>query len=167
MLQVCTIETSYRIVTLPIMVMEKMQCSLRDLVEGFANIPLNVKLSILDDVCLGLRYLHSRDPPIVHHDLTPNNILLVGCLEAKITGLGAAKVMQTGAHYRTTMTKVPGMPDFMPPEALTTNSRYGPSLDIFSYGGVVLYVVTQQWPHPILTESNSIMRLENMSWCQR
>ena len=59
---------------LPVMVMEKMQYSLRGLVEKYNNIPLNVKLSILDEVCLGLRYLHSRNPPIVHRDLTPNNI---------------------------------------------------------------------------------------------
>ena len=57
---------------LPVMVMEKMQHSLRGLVEYYDNIPLNVKLSILDEVCLGLRYLHSRNPPIVHRDLTPN-----------------------------------------------------------------------------------------------
>ena len=57
---------------LPVMVMEKMQHSLRGLTEKFNDIPLNVKLSILDEVCLGLRYLHSRNPPIVHRDLTPN-----------------------------------------------------------------------------------------------
>ena len=102
---------------LPVMVMEKMQHSLRGLVENYNNIPLNAKLSILDEVCLGLRYLHSKNPPIVHRDLTPNNILLGRCLEAKITDLGVAKVMQTDSEM--TMTKVPGTPDFMPPEALT------------------------------------------------
>ena len=62
----------------------------------YGNIPLNVKLSILDEVCLGLRYLHSRNPPIVHRDLTPNNILATGGhLEAKITDLGAAKVVRS------------------------------------------------------------------------
>ena len=80
---------------LPVMVMEKMQHSLRGLVENYDNIPLNVKLSILDEVCLGLRYLHSRNPPIVHRDLTPNNILLSYRLEAKITDLGVAKVMRS------------------------------------------------------------------------
>ena len=34
------------------------------MVEKYDNIPLNVKLSILDEVCLGLRYLHSRNPSI-------------------------------------------------------------------------------------------------------
>ena len=121
-----------------------MQCSLRGLVEKYSNIPLNVKLSILDEVCLGLRYLHSRNPPIVHRDLTPNNILLGGHLEAKITDLGVAKVVHT--DNKTSMTKVPGTPDFMPPETLTRKPVYGPPLDIFSYGGVVLSAISQQWP---------------------
>ena len=131
---------------LPVMVMEKMQYSLRSLVEKYDNIPLNVKLSILDEVCLGLRYLHSRNPPIVHRDLTPNNILLSYRLEAKITDLGVAKVMKSDNEK--TMTKLPGTPDFMPPEALGTKPVYGPSLDVFSYGGVILNVTTQQWPQP-------------------
>jgi len=128
------------------MVMEKMHHSLRGLVDNYVNIPLYVKLCILDDVCLGLRYLHSRNPPIVHRDLTPNNILLGGRLEAKITDLGVAKVMQTDGKM--TLTKIPGTPDFMPPEALISRPVYGPPLDVFSYGAVVLNVITQQWPTP-------------------
>ena len=131
---------------LPVMVMEKMQHSLRGLVEKYDNIPLNVKLSILDEVCLGLRYLHSRNPPIVHRDLTPNNILLGYRLEAKITDLGVAKVVKS--DNQKTMTKLPGTPDFMPPEALSIRPVYGPSLDVFSYGGVILNVTTQEWPQP-------------------
>ena len=131
---------------LPVMVLEKMQHSLRKFVENYKNVPLNVKLSILDDVCLGLRYLHSRKPLIVHRDLTPNNILLGGHLEAKITDLGVAKMVNTDNQM--TMTKLPGTPDFMPPEALSRRPVYGPSLDIFSYGGVILNVTTQLWPEP-------------------
>ena len=138
---------------LPVMVMEKMQYSLRGLVENYDNIPLNVKLSILDEVCLGLRYLHSRNPPIVHRDLTPNNILLGGHLEAKITDLGVAKVVKS--DNQKTMTKAPGTPDYMPPEALSKRPLYGPPLDIFSYGGVMLYAITQVWPEPTdMVQSN-------------
>ena len=123
---------------LPVMVMEKMQHSLRGLVENYDNIPLNVKLSILDEVCLGLRYLHSRNPPIVHRDLTPNNILLSYRLEAKISGLAIANVMQiTGKRT-----------DFMSPEALSIRPVYESSLDVFSYGGVILNVTTQLWSEP-------------------
>ena len=107
---------------------------------------MNVKLSILDEVCLGIRYLHSRNPQIVHRDLTPNNILLGVHLEAKITDLGVAKVVRS--DNQTTMTQLPGTPDFMPPEALSVTPVYGPSLDVFSYGGVILNVTTQLWPQP-------------------
>ena len=131
---------------LPFMVMEKMQRSLKGLVENYDNIPLNVKLSILDEVCLGLRYLHSRNPQIVHRDLTPNNILLGVHLEAKITDMGVAKVVRS--DNQKTMTQLPGTPDFMPPEPLSVTPVYGPSLDVFSYGGVILNVTTQLWPRP-------------------
>ena len=135
---------------LPILVMEKMEHSLRGFVEKYANnnIPLSVKLSILYEVCLGLRYLHTRNPPIVHRDLTPNNILLSRFLEAKITDLGVAKVMQTTGSLRT-MTKAPGTLPFMPPECLANNPKYGLPVDAFSLGGVILYITTQQWPDPV------------------
>ena len=139
---------------LPIMVMEKMHDSLRGLVEKYKNIPMNVNLSILHEICLGLRYLHSRSPAIIHRDLTPNNILLSYRLEAKITDLGVAKIVKP--NDQRTMTKLPGTPDFMPPEALKKRPVYGPSLDVFSYGGVILYVTTQLWPDPTdATELNT------------
>lgn len=113
------------------------------LAEKHANIPFHVKLSILTDVSLGLRYLHSKAPQVIHCDLSPNNILVGFCLEAKITDLGVARVVKIGSNTKT-MTKVP---DFMPPEALADRPIYGPPLDIFSYGGVILHI-TQQWPRP-------------------
>ena len=123
-----------------------MKCSLKNLPNIYSNIPLNVKLSILDEVCLGLRYLHTRNPPIAHRDLTPNNILLSSFLEAKITDLGVAKVMQKRAAQ--TMTKGPGTADFMPPESQADHPVYGLPLDVFSYGGVVLFTITEVWPQP-------------------
>ena len=38
----------------------------------------------------------------------------------------------------------------MPPEALEENPRYGPPLDIFSFGVVCLYVAIQEIPHNLL-----------------
>jgi len=131
---------------LPVMVMELMQQSLTSLVKNH-NISFFMKLSILDDVCLGLRYLHSRAPPIVHRDLTPNNILLNRHLGAKITDLGLAKVMQN-TDTQSTMTPLPGTKAFMPPECFNRKPVYSTPLDVFSYGGVVLFTMTQQWPHP-------------------
>jgi len=136
-----------RMDSIPVIVMEKMKYSLRQLMETrmHNNIPLHVKLSILDEVCLGLRYLHTRNPPIIHRDLTPNNILLSCFLEAKITDLGVAQVLYTTSR---SMTKAPGTKDFMSPESLADHPVYGLPLDVFSYGGVVLFVTTELWPEP-------------------
>ena len=144
---------------LPIIVMEKMHLSLRGLVEKHDNIPLNVKSSILNDVCLGLRYLHSQNPPIVHQDLTPNNVLLTCTLEAKISDIGVTKVLR---HDPKTMTEALRTIDFMPPESLTKTLSHGPSLDVFSFGAVVLYTTTQMWPKPakINSQRNSASEVE-------
>ena len=124
-----------------------MQESLTSVVETYPNIPIYVKLSMLLDVSRGLWYLHTHHPPIVHRDLSPNNVLLTSQFVAKISDLGVAKVIQ--ADRKKTKTCAPGTVDFMPPEALQMNPEYGPPLDVFSYGGVILHVVNQQWPKPL------------------
>ena len=135
---------------LPILVMERMQESLTSVVEKYPNIPMYVKLSMLLDVSGGLWYLHTHHPPIVHRDLSPNNVLLTKQFQhfvAKISDLGVAKVIR--ADSKKTKTRAPGTVDFMPPEALLKIPEYGPPLDIFSYGGVILHVMNQEWPEPL------------------
>ena len=132
---------------LPVLVMERMQESLTSVVEKYPNIPMYVKLSMLLDVAQGLWYLHTHHLPIVHRDLSPNNVLLTSQFVAKISDLGVAKVIQ--ADSKKTKTRAPGTVDFMPPEALLDTPEYGPPLDVFSYGGVILHLVNQEWPKPL------------------
>ena len=73
---------------LPLLVMEQLDMSLDDLLEYVPNLPLTLKVLFLEDVSRGLDYLHKRDPPIVHRDLTAKNILLTSSLSAKITDMG-------------------------------------------------------------------------------
>ena len=133
-------------IRLPVMVMEMMAGSLTSLVDKHENIPVHIKFSIVHDVSLGLCYLHSHDPPIVHRDLSPNNILLTAHHVAKISDLGVAKVIK--ADSRKTMTKAPGTVDFMPPESLANTPVYGPPMDVFSFAGIILHTFNQQWPRP-------------------
>lgn len=144
-----------------------MHHSLRNLVEKHDNIPLNVKLSILNDVSFGLNYLHGRNPPIIHRDLTPNNILLGDHLQAKISDLGIAKVLLNDSVQK--MTKAPGTSDFMPPECFKRKPDYGLPLDVFSYGGVILYTTTQLWPtpEPWVVFDQSADRMRNLSELER
>ena len=131
---------------LPVMVMEMMADSLTSFVDKHEKIPVQIKYSIVHDVSLGLCYLHNHDPPIVHRDLSPNNVLLTAHHVAKISDLGVAKVIK--ADSRKTMTKAPGTVDFMPLEALSTSPVYGPPMDVFSFAGIILHTFNQQWPSP-------------------
>ena len=131
---------------LPVMVMEMMADSLTSFVDKHEKIPVHIKYSIVHDVSLGLCYLHNHDPPIVHRDLSPNNVLLKAHHVAKISDLGVAKVIK--ADSRKTMTKAPGTVDFMPPEALDDTPEYGPPMDVFSFAGIILHTFNQQWPSP-------------------
>ena len=131
---------------LPVMVMEMMADSLTSFVDKHEKIPVHIKYSIVHDVSLGLCYLHNHDPPIVHRDLSPNNVLLTAHHVAKISDLGVAKVIK--ADSRKTMTKAPGTVDFMPLEALSTSPVYGPPMDVFSFAGIILHTFNQRWPRP-------------------
>ena len=128
------------------MVMEMMADSLTSFVDKHEKIPVHIKYSIVHDVSLGLCYLHNHDPPIVHRDLSPNNVLLTTHHVAKISDLGVAKVIK--ADSRKTMTKAPGTVDFMPPESLARSPVYGPPMDVFSFAGIILHTFNQQWPNP-------------------
>ena len=140
--------------SLPIMVMELMDQSLTSLVEKRKGprkgIEMKVKMSILHDVSLGLSYLHGQDEPIVHRDLSPNNILLTTHMVAKISDLGIARVLKS--HSETTktkkLTKIPGTQDFMAPETFSDDPTYDTAIDVFSYAGIALHVICEEWPRP-------------------
>ncbi len=104
-LGICFLEDS----DLPILVMEYLPYSLSSLLERSekGDIPLAMKYSILHDIALGLAYLHAFTPPVIHRDLTANNVLLTSAMVAKIVDLGVARVLnlQPGRQLAT-MTRV-------------------------------------------------------------
>ena len=79
---------------LPVLLMERLDSSLDDLLETVPNIPLVLKCSMLKDVAKGLPYLHTHDPQIIHWDLTAKNVLLTShSLATKITDFGNARIV--------------------------------------------------------------------------
>ena len=134
---------------LPNLVMERLHCSLNDLLaERNPVIHLDLKTSILHQIGLGLRYLHTRVPPIIHRNLSSNNILISKGMEAKIADLGTIRLMDLNFH--SPIIKAPDPQDFMPPEVLVNNPKieYGKELDVFSFGCIMLHTFSQQWPTP-------------------
>ena len=66
------------------------------------------------------------------------------CIIAKITDFGNSRIanLQPGQLART-LSQLPGTLVYMPPEAMLATSRYGPSLDVFSFGHLALFMLTQ------------------------
>ena len=135
----------------PSLVMERLHCNLTNLLIQNPVVSLEVKLSILHQISLGLRYLHTRAKPIIHRDLSSNNILISRSMEAKITDFGTYRILET--NKETPMSSVPGTPDFMPPEALIFSVEYKEEIDIFSFGCIMLHIFSHTWPSPLLTSN--------------
>lgn len=132
---------------LPALVMEKLLVSLHELLETNPNIPLATKRSVLHDVARGLLYIHSRNPPIIHRDLTAKNVLMNSAMVAKLADLGVARIVESHpGQMAAQLTQAPGTAVYMPPEALEPEGTYDTKLDIFSFGNVALFSLTQSFP---------------------
>uniref|UniRef100_A0A1X7VEA5 Protein kinase domain-containing protein n=1 Tax=Amphimedon queenslandica TaxID=400682 RepID=A0A1X7VEA5_AMPQE len=130
----------------PMLVMEYLPFTLRYSLEH-DGLPLQMKYSILSDVAKGLCYLHGKRPAIVHRDLTANNVLLTPLYSAKISDLGVSRLIDKFKSHQK-LTQVPGNAIVMPPEALATKPVYNEKVDVFTYGCLILHVLTCQFPEP-------------------
>ena len=133
----------------PMLILEKMDTTLRRYLEIHTkeNFVLPDKVYVLRQVAQALSYLHSRSPPLVHHDLSPNNVLLNEVsLQTKVTDFGMTRAMDPSKMTRKSSAK--GTQAFMPPEALHSPPKYDERLDVFSYGNVIVTTVIHDWPEP-------------------
>ena len=137
---------------LPMLVMERLQGNLDKLLENTPDISLAKKCSILQDVARGLHYLHSHSPAIIHRDLTARNVLINSAMVAKIADMGNSRIVdiQPGQLARTMTVGAPGTIVYMPPEAFEDPPKYGPKLDMFSFGHLTLFTAIQEFPGNLL-----------------
>ena len=135
-------------VRVPILVMEYLPTNLTSCIEQHGILPNEIGYSILDDVALGLYYLHSQTPPIIHRDLSSNNVLLTANMTAKISDLGVARILNLTPLQVSRMTQTPGTPAYMPPEVMVANPNYDTSVDEFSYGILMINMFSGRWPEP-------------------
>ena len=152
-LGICFLEhQSTSTANLPLLVMEMLEESIDHLLENMPDIPLAKKCSILQDVARGLVYLHGRIPAVIHRDLTARNVLLNSAMVAKIADMGNSRIVniQPGQLARTMTRGVPGTAVYMPPEAFELPPKYGPKLDMFSFGHLALFTAIQQFPGDLL-----------------
>ena len=122
----------------PIKLMELMKLHLASALYKY-EMPMYVKLEILQDVGRGLDYLHTRNPPIIHSYLTMEVILLTAHLVAKIGG------------FTFSIEMVSEVKRLLEPKAgneMQKSSLYcGPPFDICSFGWIICKVaIGSHWP---------------------
>ncbi len=134
---------------LPVMVMEYLLTTLSACLDQ-GVLPEEISYEILRDVIVGLRYIHEHSPPIIHRDLSANNVLLATNMSAKISDLGMAKILNINPARLglMTQTQTPGTPCYMPPEAMVARPKYTNKVDIFSFGVMMVHILSGEWPIP-------------------
>ena len=132
----------------PILVMECLPTNLSSEIKLKGVLPKELNYSILHDVALGLQYLHMKHPPIIHRDLSANNVLLTVNMKAKISDLGMARMINMNPLQVSKMTETPGTPAYMPPEVMVANPMYDTTVDQFSYGILMIHTLSGKWPEP-------------------
>lgn len=135
---------------LPVLVMELMSESLTQFLKKCANIgkyphlcstPSQISLS--RDIASALGYIHTKH--LVHRDLCSDNVLLrmrsSSIPLAKISDFGMSKLIDPD-DLKQSLTTLGHREAYLPPEARKiTSNEYDSSLDIFSFGVVMVQMV--------------------------
>ena len=131
---------------LPVLLMELCEESLTAFLERSpGSLSYHIQINICLDIALALVYLHSND--LIHRDLTGNNVLMNAGTRAKITDFGMSKLATGNPHIKA-LTLCPGNLLYMSPEALDEAKSYTAKLDVFSFGVLVIQILTRQFPNP-------------------
>ncbi|KAL9285072.1 hypothetical protein ACSQ67_024602 [Phaseolus vulgaris] len=120
--------------------------------EGKSELRWGTRLKIVQGIAHAISYLHTDcSPPIVHRDVTLNNILLDSDLEPRLADFGTAKLLSSDTS---TWTSVAGSYGYMAPE-LAQTMRVTEKCDVYSFGVVVMEILMGKHPGEFLSTLSS------------
>jgi eukaryotic-like serine/threonine-protein kinase len=115
---------------------------------GMRLVPVEASVDILKQVCRGLSLAHSEDPPIIHRDIKPQNILIryeTDGLRAKVSDFGLAKQVNKLTLFATAA----GTLAFKPPEVFTQAKGDSVVADIWALGVTLYMLLTDSIPFDV------------------
>lgn len=129
-----------------------------------------VRLRILRGIAKGLTYIHEFSPKrYVHGHITSSNILLGPNLEPKVSGFGLGRIVNTSSEIRsdqispmeTSSPIVSRESYYQAPEAASKMTKPSQKWDVYSFGLVILELVTGKYP--VNSEMDLVMWVESAS----
>ena len=135
----------------PIIVMEKMDTSLKNHLVSCnkEQFPLVDKVGILFQVATGIAFLHNRSPPLIHGDITANNVMLTGCpphWTAKLADFGLTRVFDIMSITPQSIGR--GTYAYISPEFFIQPPAITEKTDNFCFGILLIHTVTHNYPIP-------------------
>ncbi len=118
-----------------------------------APLPLRRLLQLAREIALGIFYLHSCKPPVLHLDLKSANVLLDTNGRAKVCDFGLAHFKQESAGV---MTSRMGSPLWTAPEVLKGEAR-DEKADTYSFGMLLYELLTRALPHGDVPAARVVM----------
>ncbi|KAH7846568.1 hypothetical protein Vadar_015636 [Vaccinium darrowii] len=126
-------------------------CALRFDVEAF-EIGWTQRVKIVEATTHALSYLHHDcTPPIVHRDISSNNILLNSQLEAFVADFGTARLLYPDSSNQTV---IAGTYGYIAPE-LAYTMVVTEKCDVYSFGVVALETIMGMHPGDLLSSLSS------------
>lgn len=116
--------------------------TLKEAVEESGLMSVDKVKSIAKQVLELLSYLHEQSPPIVHRDLTPDNLMINASGLVKLIDFNVARELESGS----TRTVV-GKHNYMAPEQF--KGKACPQSDLYSLGASLHYLLTGKEPTPL------------------
>ncbi|XP_068318660.1 MDIS1-interacting receptor like kinase 2-like [Pyrus communis] len=116
-------------------------------VEGVNELVWATRVKIVQGLAHALSYLHHDCfPPIVHRDITVNNVLLESDFEVRLSDFGIARLLSTDSSN---WTDIAGSFGYIAPE-LAYTMRVTDKCDVYSFGVVALEVMMGRHPGDML-----------------
>jgi eukaryotic-like serine/threonine-protein kinase len=122
--------------------------------QSYANriIPVDVTVHIIKQICLGLSVAHSENPPIIHRDIKPQNILIgydAEGIRVRVSDFGLAKHV----NPLTLLASAKGTKVFKSPEVFKNYKCDSCTGDVWAIGCILYLLLTDRLPFAEIAET--------------